>query len=471
MDDRRPPRAAPLTRLLTIAVCGAVALGVQASAGRTALARTEPPRPAPGQHGVGYRKLLHLGPEETIREVTFEAGEVSFTVAERDPKSELFADLEARVFLESRLLLEAEADGSRPPVIRPLPPPKPMGDLAEALSESAESPGKRIDWREFVFDTGDPTFHPSFSADGNVMAIARRASHDQPRGSVYVQVDRVPGHMESFEGLEQASLSEDGTLVFIETTDGLFVQRVEDFGQGDLRREFVDLGRAERMFRRVDKRTSDRKELCYFILEHQLHVELYSAHYDWVDGDSSDLVPMSIVPTDGFAIYSDYWHDLDCMLIVERRHVRLVRVSSDEKARSSPRDNYVVIFDHHLRGGEQVRSCTVERVPVKDGERTRLRLALGLRRDDEVRPTLRTSGSARFGVAVLEAELATHAEGRVGPEGDAQGPASDFARVLEPAWTASTRWNRRSPQTRFFADGRVLVAWTREDAWSLEVPR
>lgn len=389
--------------------------------------------------------LLDLPEGKNIREVTIEGTLAKFEIADLVKPNDGVNPYE---LFDETFTLHAGSiavNSSKPATGVPVEASstKPETGVAEASATKGS-----VDWRNWISDTMGGPAHVSFSADGDRFVTV--VHHDHHVGASNVTVWNTKpkleaGPMRSIHGLIHAAISRDGSQVFLHTSKGLLVHNADKFGAAEPKHSLSLMGEPHTLFHYVK---SEGKQVAdFFFLVKQLVVELYPATLKQLpNGKWPPLKPIAKMDTNDYAVSTHYEPASKLMLVVEENRARLMHVTEKESK---------FLAQHALPTGVEFRSCkSLEWDTHKDYHTAAW--AVGARRN-VTKPTRDKNGTAEFGTFVL----AYHR--------DATG---DHLEILaEPRWVTSERWNLYSPRAEYSDDASQLVVYTRDKAWTVEVPR
>lgn len=321
------------------------------------------------------------------------------------------------------------------------------GGNSKTEQRAQPSSGDAIDWREWIIDTMDGLASVSFSADGQRFLTVVRQGNGIASANVttwLTEPSLTAGSMTSVDRLLHASISSDGSLIYIQTTDGLFIHAFESFGEADPLQEISASGESRKIFKRVE--STGEVEAKFFFLVGELSVDLYAANRPRMqNGELAALKPLATLRTNDYAIAAQFDIESRLMIVVEHDRARVAKVSEIGRE---------VLAEHLLETGVEFRSCEAFHLESEQSPSGSALWALGLRQK-VVRPTKQQAGKAEFAVLILALE-----------EGSKR-----LAVLSVPIWKTCERWNQYSPRIQFNEDATELIAYTRDKAWAIEVPR
>ena len=390
------------------------------------------------------RVFLELSESESIREVTVDGETVRMEIAkyarpdEEQNPYELFD--ESYSLRSGSITKITEPDPSRAPVAAV------TGRDESGIAEAASAKGA-VDWRDWISDTMDGPAHVSFSANGERFVTVVHQGNGVGAANVTVWHTKPKlkaGPMRRVEGLIHAAISSDGSQVFLHTSKGLFVHDADEFGSVAAKQSLETMGQPHTLFRYVESAGGEVAD--FFFLVKKLVVELYPATLKQVDGKWPKLEPIASMNTDDYAVSTHYEPVSELMLVVEHDRARLMQVS-EKKAE--------FLAQHVIPKGVEFRSCkSLGWDSTKDYHTAAW--AVGARRN-VTKPTRDRDGRAEFGTYVLAYRR------------DSEGERLEV--LAEPEWVSSERWNLYSPRIQYSEEASRLIVYTRDKAWTAEIPR
>ncbi|MEM7516812.1 MAG: hypothetical protein AAF368_07795 [Planctomycetota bacterium] len=405
-----------------------------------------------------YERVLHLPEGQFLNEVVEENGRVVAQIVEGEASRE--------VVLDGGPVLTIEAGSSRGNS-------GPATHLSHASEvDAAENAGEPcdLDWQDVVKDPPEGLMHVETSLDGCTVLLFSRDESDQGKGSVCVFKNGGGFKTVQFTDLIQATLNPAGDLVLVQAEGKFQVYWTKDFLAGRRPRTYATTGEKSWSIKYIDPNNSNTPGL--FLLNKKLSAELYCTRpqEDFLltsessrEEDPTRLAEF-IVATSDYAVAVDYDPSSRLMVVAERNRLRVARLVGEKKA--------VFLIDHKIdpRSGVEIRSCKLDLATAHSTDGSRVRVALGLRRN-VTRPSLRRAGSCEVQFLVLLAgEGASVSTSRTWPAESKAGQLTPEAQVLfQSKWEAADRFRADSPSLLFAREGAALFASTRDQAWRCEV--